>query len=133
MKKNWMIGVVLAVLVLASLACNFSASTAKLENARLARDSEGVDETMVFAGEDTFYCIVDLANAPDDTVVKAVWTAVEVADNDPNILLDEASITQGDGTLTFDLTNSNPWPVGKYKVELYLNDKLDQTLEFSVQ
>ena len=74
-----------------------------------------------------------LANAPSDTVVKAVWTAVDVEDVDPNTLIDESTLTSGDAELTFNLTNSQLWPVGSYKVELYLNDKLDRTLEYRVQ
>ena len=31
------------------------------------------------------------------------------------------------------LSSQRAWPVGKYKVEVYLNDVLDRTLEFSVQ
>jgi hypothetical protein len=133
MNKRWMIGVVLAVLVLASLACNFNASTANIKDVKLAKDTDGAQPTTVFGVEDTFYCLATLANAPDDTVVKAVWTAVEVADNDPNLKLDEASLTHGDGVLTFNLTNSGPWPTGKYKVDLYLNDKLEKTVEFMVE
>jgi len=50
------------------------------------------------------------------------------------VLIDEAEITAEEGNIfTFDLTNNGLWPVGKYKVDLYLNDKLDRTLEFEVQ
>jgi hypothetical protein len=124
---------VVSVLLLASLACNFSASTAKINDAKMYRDKEGTQATTTFAPQDTFYCIVQLANAPDDTKVKAVWTAVEVAGNDPNTQIDEAEMEYGSGSVTFNLTNNGDWPTGKYKVEIYLNDKLDRTLEFSVQ
>jgi hypothetical protein len=74
-----------------------------------------------------------LPNAPDDTKVKAVWTAVSVEGADPNTLIDQTELTSGGGALTFNLSNAGPWPTGQYKVELYLNDKLDRTLEFQVQ
>lgn len=131
--KKWSFLLVLAVLLLASLACNFGASTANIKEAKMYRDSEGTQATTTFTPQDTFYCIVELANAPDDTKVKAVWTAVDVEGNEPNTPIDEAEMEYGSGTLTFDLTNNGPWPAGKYKVEIYLNDKLDRTLEFSVQ
>ena len=35
--------------------------------------------------------------------------------------------------ITYNLSNDQLWPIGTYKVEIYLNDKLDQTLEFSVE
>jgi hypothetical protein len=47
--------------------------------------------------------------------------------------IDAAEKTVGDATLTFDLTGTKPWPKGSYKVDLYLNDKLDRTLEFQVK
>jgi hypothetical protein len=88
----------------------------------------------VFAPDQTFYCIVELANAPDDTKLKAVWTAVEVEGEQPDLLIDEVEMTAEEGNVfTFDLTNNGLWPVGKYKVDLYLNDELDRTLEFEVQ
>jgi len=130
--KRKLLAIFLLVL-LVQVSCSFSASTAKLENARMSRDDAGTDLTSVFAPGDTFYCQVDLANAPDDTKVKAVWTAVQVEGADPNTHLDETELTAGSGTVTFKLENANPWPAGKYKVELFMNDKSAQTVEFEVQ
>ena len=121
-----------ATLIIASLACNFSVSTANISDAWLARDKDGTERTTVFEPQDPFYAIVKLSNAPDDTTLKATWTAVDVAGTDPNAYLDETELTQGDGTLSFNLSNDNLWPAGKYKVDLYLNDKLDRTLDFEV-
>ena len=66
----------LIALVLAGLACNFGASTANIPNAWTAYDKEGAQPSTVFAQDDVIHLIVELANAPDDTVVKASWTAV---------------------------------------------------------
>jgi hypothetical protein len=87
----------------------------------------------VFAQDEVFCCVVDLANAPDDTTVKAVWSVVEAEGVEPNYPLDETELTSSDADLHFELSNDMLWPVGKYKVELYLNGELDQTLEFEVQ
>ncbi|MEZ4515063.1 MAG: trypsin-like peptidase domain-containing protein [Chloroflexota bacterium] len=111
-----------------------SFSTANIQQAMLAKDNTGSQTTTVFAPDDTFYAIVNLANAPDDTKVKAVWTAVDVGDAAaPNYLLDEVELTSGDGLLTFDMNNDGAWPAGSYKVDLYLNGELDRTLDFRVQ
>jgi len=134
MYKKWIaISSAIMAVVLITLACGFSASTANIKDAYMARDSEGVDKTTTFAQDEAFYCLVELANAPDDTITKAIWYAVEAEDTEPNFKIDEVSITQGDGVITFDLTNDNLWPLGSYKVELYLGDKLDRTLEFEVR
>ncbi len=133
LQKRLMFLLVLSTLVFSSLACEFSASTASISEAVMARDAEGTQPTTTFAPSDTFYCLVRLANAPDGTMVRAVWTAVEVEGSDPNTLIDESSVESGSGNLEFNLTNSNLWPAGSYKVDLYLNDELNQTIEFSVQ
>lgn len=121
------------VLVLASLACGGSFSTANISNAYTTANPDGGSPTTVFAQDQIFYAIVQLANAPDDTTVKAVWTAVQVEGYDGEMYLDETVLTSGDGKLTFQLSNSNLWPIGRYKVDLYLNDTLDRTLEFEVR
>lgn len=124
---------VIGVLVLTTLACGFNVSTANISDAQMARDPEGNSPTTTFAQDDVFYAVVTLANAPDDTTVKAVWTAVEAEGVDPNTVIDEAELTSGSGTLQFDLTNDKLWPAGKYKVDLLLNGKQDRSLEFTVE
>lgn len=134
MKQN-NLRVVFAVLaiILATLACEFNASTANISDAYMATDNEGANRTTVFAQDEVFYCIVDLANAPDDTTVKVVWYAVSVQDTDPNTLIDQFEATSGDGVLPFNLTSNGLWSIGTYKVEIYLNGTLDRTLDFEVQ
>jgi hypothetical protein len=125
---------VILVIVVTLLACGGSFSTASIDSAILSSDEEGAQETTVFAPEDTFYCIVTLANAPDDTTVKAVWTAVDVEGEEPDSLIDETETTSdGNNILTFNLTLDDLWPSGTYKVDLYLNGTLDRSLEFEVQ
>lgn len=121
----------IGVLVLASLACEFSASTAKISNAVLTVDETGKAATTEFTTDQPFIYIVDLANAPDDTKVKAVWYSVDDAGTATQFV--EKEMVTGKSPITFSATNNGPWPVGKYKVELYLNDKLDRTQEFSVK
>ena len=115
------------------LSCSFSVSTANIDDAWLAADEAGSQRTTTFAQDAIFYAIVTLANAPDDTKVRAAWTAVEAEGADPNTFIDETEIQTGDGDVTFQLENDNLWPVGHYKVDIYLNDELDRTLEFDVQ
>ena len=122
-----------AALILASLACSFSASTANIKDAYLAADPDGEQHTEVFTTDQIFYLLVDLANAPDDTVLKAIWIAVEVEDVEPDFVIDEVEITTGLPVVTFDLSNDYLWPTGTYKVDLYLNGDLDQSLEFEVR
>ncbi|MFZ0544484.1 MAG: hypothetical protein WAM60_03565 [Candidatus Promineifilaceae bacterium] len=122
------------LLILASLACSGSFSTANISDAYLSKDDAGDQPTIVFAPTDTtVYLQVQLSNAPDDTTVKAVWTAVSVTGEEPNLLIDETTLTGGDGGYVFNLQNDNLWPAGQYKVDLYLNDELDRTLNFTIE
>lgn len=114
-------------------ACEFSASTANIKSATLAKDPDGKQPATTFETNEPFYLIVDLANAPDSTTVKAIWYAVDVGSvAPPNTLIDQNSIQTGSGIVTFDLTPSGQWAPGTYKVELYLNDELNQTLNITV-
>ena len=134
MKQN-KLRVLFAVLalVLATLACEFNASTANISDAYTARDNQGADRTTVFAQDDIFYAIVQVANAPEDTVVKVVWYAVSTQDFEPNLLLDQVETTTSDASIPFKLSNEFLWSIGTYKVEIYLNGTLDRTLNFEVQ
>ena len=132
LKQHQVIFIIAALLAITT-ACSFGASTANIRNAYMARYiSEEPEETTVFTQDEIFYAIVNLSNAPDDTITKAIWYTVDAEGVEPNLYLYEAEIAHGDGTLTFDLDNDYLWPLGTYKVELYLNDELDRTLDFSV-
>jgi hypothetical protein len=124
-----------ALLMLALSACSFSASTAKIGNAKMAHDKNGKQPTKAFSPNDTFYCVADLSNAPNDTTVKAVWTAVDVQGVKPDTKIKQVSTKSGSGQLQFNLSNNSPWPVGVYKVDLFLNDakKPTETLKFEVK
>lgn len=137
MKSNKLFRFVLfvVVLVLASMACEFSASTANIANAHMSLDEADTQQTTSYSTDSpAFYCYFDLKNAPDDTVVKGVWTLVSADGYDSNQEIDSAEITGSDETYYFSLGgSSDPWPVGQYKIDLYLNDELVQTINFEVQ
>lgn len=135
MKKiRFQIYIAIIFVLLSTLACEASVSTANISNAYLTANSDGSGNTNNFSNDQTFYCIVEVSNAPDDTTLKAAWIAVDVEGVDSNMLIDEVELTtDGQSFFTFDLQNDNLWPSGKYKVEIYLNGQLDKTLEFEVE
>ncbi len=124
---------VMAIVLLGSLACGGSFSTANIKEAVLSADDAGSRPTEVFTPDQIFYCIVELASAPDDTVIKAVWIATEVEGESPDTTITETEFTTGSGTVTFNLANEFLWPVGQYRVELHLNGELDRSLDFEVR
>ena len=131
--RRFYLGFATAALLATILALGCSASTANIGEAWMARDYEGTQRTATFGPSEVFYCVVELKNAPDDTTVKASWTAVDVEGADPDTFITETVLTSGSGNLHFELSNDNLWPTGRYKVDLYLNDELDRTLEFEVR
>ena len=123
----------LTALVLAALACGGSFSTANIADAWMSTDTEGNNRTTVFAQDAVFYAQVDLQNAPDDTALKAVWTAISAEGTDPNFVINETEFVSGSGVVYFELSNTNLWQVGTYKVDIYMNDALTKTVNFEVR
>ncbi len=131
----------LAALILVgvfSAAC--SASTANISAVTMSKgvqDGKAVDATNTFSPDvKVIHCLVEVANAPSDTTLKGVFTVVDAKDASGAAVKDTKI---GEQTLTgvsvgdFSFTPSQTLPVGKYKVDVYLNDKLDKTVEFNVQ
>jgi len=123
----------IAALFVSVLACGGSFTTANIGDAWLSTDEEGINRTTVFTQSDTFNMFLELKNAPDDTKVKASWIAVSAEGLDPNYVIYESEYTSSDDTIRFFLTNDQLWPVGSYKVDVYLNGTLDRSLAFEVQ
>lgn len=131
-KSMWRVWAVVALLIVTSLACDFSFSTANIGDAYMATDADGKNKTKEFAQTDDIYAVLELKNAPDDTELKAIWYVVEVEGEDPNSKILESDISGSDGQYNFSLTNDSLFPIGTYKVEILLNDELEKTLTFSV-
>ena len=122
------------VLYIFTVACGFSFSTAKINNAFMVRQTaEGLEQVSVFQPDEVFICFVELANAPDDTLVNAAWYAEDIEGEQSNFLIDEASITTGENEVFFDLSNNILWPSGTYRVDIFLNEELSQSIAFQVQ
>jgi len=62
-----------------------------------------------------------------------VWIAVNAEGTDPNFVINETEFVSGSGVVYFELSNTNLWPVGTYKVDVYMNDVLTKTVNFEVR
>jgi len=126
----------LAAAALALAACGSSGGTADLQDAALARgynSGTAVDPTTVFAATDKIHLILKVGNTADGAKIKAVWSLVAATGYEPRVL-DESLLTlkRGENVGHFILTNDQPWPVGSYRVAIYMHDKLSRTLEYQV-
>lgn len=136
MKNKWSVFLAVLVLIAASLACSFGDPT--LDNVRTAKDQDGKQPATVFSVSDTIYVVSDLSNGKAGNVVTSKWYAVNVEGIEANLMFDEADITIQDETFNGNVYFYYPppeggWPLGSYKVEIYFNDALINTVEFSVQ
>jgi len=137
MKNKFPILLSVLTLVLVSLACSALSQELSLTNLRMAFDQDGANPTSTFSSSDVFYAVADLENATAGTAIVAKWIAVDVADTEAGLNFQEQTLDITDesfsGTIYFQLSNDEGWPSGKYKVELYLNGTLAQSIEFNVQ
>ena len=62
-------------------------SSATIGDAYMALDTDGEQQSSVFSPENVFYAHIELVDAPDDTQIKAVWTAVNVVGEEPLSLI----------------------------------------------
>ncbi|TFH36125.1 MAG: hypothetical protein E4G93_02655, partial [Dehalococcoidia bacterium] len=131
-----LLGAALGGLVLAG--CSFT--TAELSEATMCLSvdslSQPVDPTDTF-GVNTpeIFCSVKLSNAPEDTEVLSEWVYVkgEVA-GVTDYVIDTLSLTT-DGTRYLQFSLGIPdggWPVGEYKLVLYVDGKEKVSLPFTV-
>jgi hypothetical protein len=134
--KKFSILLAVIALIVSTLACSFGAGEPALTNPRMSTDSEGVNTTTVYSGGDAFYAVADLSNVETGSIVDAKWYLVSAADYEAGEI-ESTSLTIEDKSLynyvSFELTSQAGWPVGEYKVELYLNGTLAHTINFSVQ
>lgn len=141
MNKKLPVLLALLSILVATLACNFVTGGSRemsLENLHMAFDEDGTSPTNVYASSDVFYVVGDLNNAPAGTVVEAKWLAVQIEGYESGELIYEQAINDFtdenfSGSIYFQLSNDSGWPVGEYKVELYLNGSYNQSVSFSVQ
>ncbi len=124
------------IVVLALMpACEFSFSTARITDAKLSKEvnekTEAVNPTTEFSSTDPIiHAVVQLANAPDDTKVKAKWTAVKVEGVDPNKNMGEVELnTEGKNIVDFTYKAPNGLLPGDYKVDIYLNPQAGKEAE----
>lgn len=81
------------------------------------------------------YCVWKAEGIKANTPLKGVWIAEDVGTAaPPNYKIDEASLNLASATQgSFSLTKSEKdFPVGKYRVEIYIGNDLAKTVPFTI-
>ncbi len=140
------LGMFLSVFILILNSCNSVDSNVTIKSADLAKELEGGKFEKVgttFGTEDgplhLFVVVTNTldssSNSHDSIKVKASWYAIEAKD-EKNVLINETVFVIGNEAeteLNYKLYFPRPWLPGKYKVDLFLNGKLDRSIPFDVK
>lgn len=97
------------------------------------------EETDTFGPTDkTIHCVVELAEPKAETKLRYSWWVVE-AEGENNKKIQNENIEDVEYTTKPEdrivhghLTVPDDWPPGKYKVDVYVNGNLEQTVEYNV-
>jgi len=138
--KSKKLSILLAVLalIISTLACALGGEPT-LSNVRTAKDQDGAQPASIFATTETVFVVSDLASGVKGNLITSKWYAVNVANTEPNLLIDTAEIPIEDETFDgtiyffFEPPVEGVWPVGSYKVEIYFNGVLNSTVQFTVE
>lgn len=94
------------------------------------------DETVTsYSRNEKLFCYVDWDNPKANTKLKFSWVVVE-AGGAKNVVLKEFSLTtenelQNEASAAY--TPGKPLPKGSYKVDIYVNDKLQRSVPFTIE
>lgn len=103
----------------------------------MAQDNNGKpgNETSSFAGSDRkIHCVIELNKAKKGTQVRFIWKAVDVAGvPSGEIKTIDYTTNSFENKVHGNLSRQQDWPVGKYRVEVYVNDSLDKTIDFTIE
>ena len=112
--------------------------TGAIEKLHMAKDDgkgDPGDETNAFSpGDRTIHCVAKLANAKAGTTMKFSWFIVD-AGGSKNEKVKDIDYTTGalENIVHGHLTLPQDWPIGKYRVEVFVNGNLEKTAQYSVK
>ena len=103
----------------------------------MARDDNGEpgQRTDKFGpGDRTIHCVAKLKEGVDGTRIKFTWWVINATGAQNEKLRDiDYSTKEKENIVHSNLFLKKDWPPGKYKVEVYVNDSLDKTVNFAVE
>jgi hypothetical protein len=109
----------------------------KLLRAALAVDKDTKPTTTFSADVPQIYAFWIGDGLKSGDKVRGVWIAEDVGDAAPkDTKIDEAILTAETPTDHSAFSLSKPtkgWPVGQYRIEIYVGDKLAETLKFTIE
>lgn len=115
-----------------------AASQPRIASAYLAEQKDGKRVSAFKPDSQFVYVMFTLADAPKGTLVRCLWFAEKVDVVPPDYKLYEAQVRMGGGGADnhgncWISRPNNGWPVGRYRVELYVAERKGRALRFNVR
>ena len=113
-------------------------SVSKIEFAHNFQDNRAVDVTDTFKSTDSnLYAIIHLTTTKGTPNVNVVWTVVNGTDAAKHpvtgLEFGQAARAATDTLLSASVARgTSPWPVGQYKIDVFLDGKLAKTAQFTI-
>jgi len=115
-----------------------AAGQPRIASAYLAEQKDGKRVSAFTPKSPYIYVLFTLADAPRGTLVRCLWFAEKVEVVPPDYKLYEAEVRMGGGSVDnqgncWISRPNNGWPVGRYRVELYVAERKGRALRFNVR
>jgi len=109
-----------------------------VDQVHMAKDDNGKpgDSTSSFESSDrVVHCVINLNKAKAGTKIRFVWVAQNVTGYTKNdqIKAIDYETEPNEDLVHAHLTYTKDWPKGDYRVDVYVNGVLDQTINYTVE
>jgi hypothetical protein len=106
-------------------------------DAKMMTNPEGEETTTFPADAPKVYAVFKTKGASDGDKIRGVWIADDVGDAAPKgTKIDEKTLDANGDTEDGEFSLPKPingWPVGKYHLEIYVNDQLATKVNFTIK
>ena len=112
------------------------ASSGKLLHAFVAMKKDGESTKKFMTGAPKIYGIWQVQSLKAGDSVRAVWIAESFGYTQKDVKITEAAVTayKPDDDGVFVLARpEGAWPIGRYRLEFYVRDKLAETVRFTIE
>ena len=126
------------VLLIAMIVCAEAVRAEDVKVEAVMTASPGGEETTSFASDTAkVFALFKTEGAQKGDKIRGVWIAEDVGSAaTANSKIDERTLTMEGDTNDGDFSLSKPtkgWPVGKYRLEIYVKDRLLTTARFTIE
>ena len=133
--RKFSIFLALALVLAVTLACSALNTGPSVTNFRMTTDEGGKNTTTSYSPSQAFNVFFDISGIQPGTAFQAKWYAVnaEGFDSSSPLKVSDYTYEKDVSSIYFQLTYSDNWPTGTYRVEVYMDGAKVGEQQFSVQ